>query len=384
MKRPEIEDSIDHVTEAALDETSLRLVPPGSLLLVVRGMILAHSVPVATTEVPVTINQDMKALVPDREIVHPVFFRYSLQGLEAALLSLVEEAGHGTRCLRSELWRRFEIPLPPLPTQRAIADFLDRKTSHLDALIEKKQKLLDLLAEKRAALIHQAVTQGLDPSVPRKDSGIPWIGEIPAHWDVLRLKQVCPDVTVGIVITPSKYYVDNGVPALRSLNIRPGTVDLTDLVRISEIDNQRLFKSQIHTGDIVAVRTGQPGTAAVVPEALSGANCIDLLIIRKSAEIEPDFLCFFLQSEAALGQFISGSTGAIQSHFNVGTARDLLVAVPPYSEQEKISSLLRQRLELQFETSTKTSVSIDRLREYRQALITAAVTGQLDIEETAA
>ncbi len=87
--------------------------------------------------------------------------------------------------------------MPPLPTQKAIADYLDEKTAAIDALIEKKRKLLDLLAEERAALINQAVTKGLDPTVPMKDSGIPWIGEIPAHWDVLQLRRLIRRIEQG-------------------------------------------------------------------------------------------------------------------------------------------------------------------------------------------
>ena len=187
MKSEVISDSIDHVSDLAVAQTSLRIVPEGAVLLVVRGMILAHTVPVAQTVVPVTVNQDMKALAPSRKI-SGAFLRYSLQAHQDHLLGLVEEAGHGTRCLRSELWRRFEVPVPPLATQNAIAAFLDRKTAAIDALIEKKQKLLELLAEKRAALINQAVTKGLDPNVPMKDSGIPSIGLIPKHWQLTKPK----------------------------------------------------------------------------------------------------------------------------------------------------------------------------------------------------
>jgi type I restriction enzyme S subunit len=116
-----------------------------------------------------------------------------------------------------------QIPYPKVEVQAEIATFLDRKTAAIDTLIAKKQRLIELLEEKRAALINQAVTKGLNPNVPMKDSGIPWIGEIPEHWKITKLKWLSPFITVGIVITPSKYYVDEGIPCLRSLNIKPGS-----------------------------------------------------------------------------------------------------------------------------------------------------------------
>src|SRR5690606_17290765 len=97
--------------------------------------------------------------------------------------------GTAQRVLNLGDLKNFQLPTPELASQRAIADFLDRKTAAIDALIEKKERLIALLAEKRAALIHQAVTKGLDPTVPMKPSGIPWIGDIPAHWSVMAIKR---------------------------------------------------------------------------------------------------------------------------------------------------------------------------------------------------
>lgn len=176
MKRDVIDDSIDHVSPKALAGSPLRMIPPRAVLTVVRGMILAHSVPVALTAAPVTLNQDMKALLARQEL-HPEFLAWSLRAFRDGLLALVEEAGHGTKKLRTDLFKRLLLPVPPLDVQRAIADFLDRKTAALDALIDKKERLLALLQEKRQALITQAVTKGLDPNVPMKDSGIEWLGE---------------------------------------------------------------------------------------------------------------------------------------------------------------------------------------------------------------
>ena len=179
--------------------------------------------------------------------------------------------------------------VPPLPEQHAIADYLDRETSKIDALVTEKERLLSLLAEKRRTLITQAVTRGLNRDIPMRDSGVEWLGEIPGHWELKRLKFISPEITVGIVVTPAKYYEDSGVPCLRSLNVKETGLTNTDLVYISPESNELLSKSKVFTGDLVAVRSGQPGTTAIVDERFDGANCIDLIVIRRASSFDSLF-----------------------------------------------------------------------------------------------
>jgi len=271
------------------------------------------------------------------------------------------------------------VPLPHLSEQQVIAAFLDRETAKIDALIAEQEKLIALLAEKRQATISHAVTKGLNPDVPMKDSGVPWLGEVPAHWEINRLKSISPQITVGIVVEPSKYYVGSGVPALRSLNVAPGRVIEDNFVFISAESNDLLSKSRLRAGDLVSVRSGQTGTTAVVPENLNGCNCIDLIIIRKPRDDSEQFLCWFLGSDAAIQQFSSGSGGAIQQHFNIGTAMNLQIARPPRKEQDAIVKFLEIESDKIESLHRASEHSINLLQERRSALIAAAVTGQIDV-----
>lgn len=271
------------------------------------------------------------------------------------------------------------VPCPPPSEQRIISAFLDRETAKIDALVEAQERLIALLKEKRQAVISHAVTKGLDPSAPMKDSGVEWLGHVPSHWEVTRLKRVVPSITVGIVVEPSKYYVDEGVPALRSLNVRPGRIRPDDLVFISDEANELHSKSKLKAGDIVAVRTGQPGTAAIVPGEFHGANCVDLIIIRKSNELCEHFLCWFLASDGALQQFAEGSGGAIQLHFNVSAANELALAVPPFAEQRRIATELDRNVRMLDALVSEAEAAITLLQERRAALISAAVTGKIDV-----
>jgi type I restriction enzyme, S subunit len=276
------------------------------------------------------------------------------------------------------------VSIPYELEQRAIAAFLDRETARIDALVSKKERLIELLQEKRTALITRAVTKGLDPNVPMKGSGVEWLGEIPAHWEVKRLKYVVPALTVGIVVTPAKYYEARGIPCLRSFNIASGSIVAEDLVFISPARNDLHTKSKLRAGDLVVVRTGITGTSAVVPLEFDGANCIDLLIIRRSKQVNSQFLWYFINSKAAARQIAEYSEGAIQAHYNTSTLGNLVITVPFAAEQTAIE------LRLDYETArldkliAKVREAIDRLRELRTALISAAVTGEIDVREEVA
>lgn len=271
--------------------------------------------------------------------------------------------------------------VPPVAEQTAIAEFLDRETAKIDALVAEQRRLTELLKEKRQAVISHAVTKGLNPDAPMKPSGIEWLGDLPAHWEVKRLKNVSPEITVGIVVEPSKYYVPEGVPALRSLNVSPGDIRYDNLVFISSDANELHSKSKLQSGDLVAVRSGQPGTTAVIPPSLDGCNCVDLIIIRKPKGACEKFLCWYLASDPAVMQFSSGSGGAIQQHFNVSTAKDLIVPLPSREEQQSIAQFVGEETVKLDALTAEAQRAIDLLQERRTALISAAVTGQIDVRQ---
>jgi type I restriction enzyme, S subunit len=290
-------------------------------------------------------------------------------------------SGATFRALTLETLETCALALPALDEQHAIAAFLDRETARIDGLVAKKERLIELLQEQRTALITRAVTKGLDPNVPMKDSGVEWLGAIPAHWEVKRLKNVVPGVTVGIVVTPSKYYVDEGVPCLRSFNIAKGVVSMTDVVFISPSANELHRKSKVFRGDLLVVRTGKAGVAVIVPPELDGANCIDLLIIRRSKLVDSRFLYHFINSLATVRQVEARSVGAIQEHYNTGTLAELLLPGTSVPEQRAIAAFLDRETARIDALVSKVCEAIDRLKELRTALISAAVTGKIDVRE---
>ncbi len=161
MKQARISESIDHVTEKALVNTGLWLVPADSVLIVVRGMILAHSFPTAISDAPVTINQDMKALQCGNQL-HVDFLFWCLTGFASVLSNLAQESAHGTRKMETETLKKFAFPVPPITEQRAIADHLKCELANLDDLAAKTATTIDRLTEYRTALITAAVTGQID------------------------------------------------------------------------------------------------------------------------------------------------------------------------------------------------------------------------------
>jgi type I restriction enzyme S subunit len=168
MKRREISDSLDHITEVALRRTGITIISAPAVLIVVRGMILARTFPCAVTTAPVTVNQDMKALLPKPGLTADYLVSL-LTGIQGELLNLVGEAGHGTRCLRTDSWQNFVVPLPPSEEQIKIGLFLASETKAVNAEIIRAQREIDLIREYRTRLIADVVTGQLDVREAARD-----------------------------------------------------------------------------------------------------------------------------------------------------------------------------------------------------------------------
>ena len=215
------------------------------------------------------------------------------------------------------------IPLPPLPEQRRIAGILDAA----DALRRRRREALALLDTLPGAIFAEMFGD------PRDN---------PLGYPARKLSDLCSRITVGVVIKPASYYVDEGVPALRSVNVREGGFDLKDLKYFSQETNDGpLNKSKMKKGDVIIVRTGQPGRAAVVDEEVAGANCIDMLIASpKEDELLPYFLEAFLNSDAGRQMALSNQTGQVQQHLNATALKGIDFITPPIEEQREFARRL--------------------------------------------
>ncbi|EMJ9773305.1 restriction endonuclease subunit S [Morganella morganii] len=289
--------------------------------------------------------------------------------------------GMGIPHVNGDELKNISFGIPPIYEQRKISSFLDDETTKIDNLIEKQQQLIELLKEKRQAVISHAVTKGLNPDVPMKDSGNDLLGKMPVHWKLTPMRFLSDNITVGIVVTPAKYYIDNGIRCFRSLNISEGKIKDAEWVYISEASNNLLSKSKVYTDDILVVRSGQPGTAAVVDHEFDSCNCIDLIIIRSSERFNSNYICMQINSVFIKKQVGMASDGAIQQHFNVEVAKALVVVEPPKHEQSEIFKFLSEKNKYFERLIERSELQITLLQERRTALISAAVTGKIDVRD---
>jgi type I restriction enzyme S subunit len=272
------------------------------------------------------------------------------------------------------------IPTPPLDEQRAIAAFLDRETARIDALVAAKRRLIALLQEKRAALIAPAVTRGLDADAPTKDSGVAWLGRVPAHWEVMTLARLTDKLTNGYVGPTREMFVDEGVPYLQSLHIKNNNIEFGDDYFVTSAWSNAHRKSILREDDVLVVQTGDIGQVARVDSRWAGANCHALIICSPNRKrVQGRYLSWLLCSEYGQAQLESLQTGALHPHLNCGDIKHMLLPVPPLAEQASIAAFLDAEATATANADRLALETISRLTEYRSTLITSAVTGRIDV-----
>ena len=272
--------------------------------------------------------------------------------------------------------------VPPMDEQRAIAAFLDRETAKIDALVARKERLIELLQEKRTALITRAVTRGLDPNVPMKDSGVEWLGEIPAHWELMPLKRILRRCDYGI----SESLVGSGdIRVLTMAHVQDGEIVLPDDGSIDAVDRTLVLES----GDLLFNRTNSRELVAKVGifrghrrDQVTFASYLVRLTARDNVEAE--WLNYLLNSTGLLGMARSMALLSVnQANLNPTKYQRLFVPMPELSEQRRIAGFAKREATRIDTLIRKVRVAIDHLREFRTAVISAAVTGKIDVREAA-
>lgn len=262
---------------------------------------------------------------------------------------------------------------PPLPEQQKIAAIL----TSVDDVIKKTQAQIDKLKDLKTGMMQELLTRGVGvdgkPHTEFKDSPV---GRIPKGWDVVTADSVSEAVMVGVVVKPTQYYVESGIPALRSANVRESGLTLLNLKFFSSESNEVLKKSKLQLGDLLTVRTGYPGTTAVVTEDFVGANCIDVVITRPSKQIDSNYFCMWVNSDNGKGQVLKVQGGLAQQHFNVGDMKNLLIALPSIQEQICIFNVVQA-------ITDKTKVAeakLKKLTDTKKALMQDLLTGKVRVK----
>ena len=263
-----------------------------------------------------------------------------------------------------------------------IIEFLDHETTKIDHLIEKQQQLIELLKEKRQAVISHAVTKGLDPNVPMKDSGVEWLGQVPEHWTILKLSAIA-DITrlAGYEYTEYWQSDDEGeIIAIRGQNIRFNKlVNLDDAEKITNKLSIRLKRSRLYKNDIAYPCVGTIGNAVLIHESDKYHINQNIAKLTPNEKIYPLYLTYFLNSSICLESALFLNTSDAQPSILVGNLRKVKIAFPQLAEQIKIADSISNQLFMLDNLILKAELTISLMQERRTALISAAVTGKIDV-----
>lgn len=275
--------------------------------------------------------------------------------------------------------------VPPRSEQLAITTFLDRETAKIDTLIEKQERLIALLTEKRQAVISHAVTRGLDPNVRMKDSGVEWLGGIPEYWAIGRAKNLVSSVTSGSRGW-AEHYADEGAIFVRIANLtRHGVdLDLSSLQSVLPPNDAEAKRSEVREGDIVVSITADLGSVAVIPQLTQPAYVSQHVALLKPTEgCYPRWLAYVIRSRTSQEQLAQAGYGGTKIQLSLDDVRNLWIATPPFRDQQLIADFLDSELARIDSLIEKARRSIELMKERRSALISAAVTGQIDVREAA-
>lgn len=283
--------------------------------------------------------------------------------------------------LGAEIVGAMPLPVVDISAQRAIADYLDHETARLDALVAAKVRVLGLLAEKRRALITRAVTRGLDPRAPLRDSGIPWLGDIPLHWRVVQLKFASISLQTGPFGSQlhSEDYVTGGTPVVNPSHLSAGRINADDCVAVDEATANRLALHRLRLGDVVFARRGQMGRCGVVEADNVGWLCgTGSLRARLRLDVVDPYYLALVFAETRISDVLTvQSVGSTMDNLNTEILGSCHVSIPPLTEQRAIVSHIASETTKLDAMRAAIQHTIDLLKERRAALISAAVTGRM-------
>lgn len=349
------------ITILGLNKSSAKLHPVGTVLMTSRASIGYAAI----NTIPMATNQGFQSLQCGDKVANEFLYQY-ITWFRPSLEKL--SAGSTFSEISSANVKKVKLTLPPLPEQKKIAAIL----SSVDEVIEKNQAQINKLKDLKTGMMQELLTRGIGHT-EFKDSAV---GRIPVGWEVVTANDVSNEIQVGVVVKPTQYYVDSGVPALRSANVREGGLTSDNLKYFSPESNEILKKSKLVVGDLLTVRTGYPGTTAVVTEEFDGVNCIDVVITRPKHTILPNYFSMWVNSDKGKGQVLKVQGGLAQQHFNVGDMKKLLVALPSLKEQQEIFKAIHSITErINFAKS-----SFNSYLSLKKALMQDLLTGKVRVK----
>ena len=368
------------ITEDALENSSAKWIPRGSLVMALAGQGKTKGI-VAQVDIATTCNQSMAAIVVNKNLPS----RYLFWWLSSNYQNVRNMAGGDLRDgLNLEHLGNIQCPQPSITECFSIANFLDHETAKIDTLIEKQQQLIELLKEKRQAVISHAVTKGLNPDVPMKDSGVEWLEPIPISWQISRLGFECSvKARLGWKGLKAEEYVPVGYVFLATPNIKSNEIDFRNVNRITKKRFEESPEIILKKGDILVTKDGSTtGTTNIVhtlPEPATVNSSI--AVLRSYGKMKSTYLYYFFTSPYTQNVINRMKDGMGVPHLFQADLRKFSILIPPTIEQERIGNHLKIKTTQIDTLIAKIEEAISLLKERRTALISAAVTGKIDVRD---
>ena len=332
-------------------------------------------------------SPDYRVFTLENKSLHRKYFLYLLQLCYTAKIfyPLGQGASNiGRWRLPTEAFNEFVAPSPPLDEQIKIARFLDHEIIKIDTLIEKQQQLIKLLKEKRQAVISHAVTKGLDANAKMRDSGVEWLGKVPEHWVVAQLKFNTLEMQTGPFGSQlhAEDYVDDGIPLVNPAHMIDGKIVPDSKVSVDPDTWSRLSRHQLFEGDLIFARRGELGRCAVITKVEEGWLCgTGSLKAKLNDRLVPEYSYLLITSDGVVSELSLESKGSTMDNLNTETLGRVRLPVPPVGEQKKILNYVKSVLGKYGLLIDKASSAIELMQERRTALISAAVTGKIDVRD---
>jgi len=315
--------------------------------------------------------------------IEPRFYRHLFKSKPfiAALQSTTDSLRDG-KSITFYQFGAIPLILPAKTEQEAIANFLDHETAKIDILIEKQQQLIKLLKEKRQAVISHAVTQGLNPNAPMRDSEVEWLGEVPEHWQLAQLKFNTKNMQTGPFGSQlhAEDYVEGGIPLINPAHMINGGIQPDPQVSVDQETWLRLSRHQLSEGEIIFARRGELGRCAIVSKEQEGWVCgTGSLKAKLNNKLVPSYAYLLITSDGVVAELSLESKGSTMDNLNTETLGRIRLPIPPVPEQDSILIYVKE-VSGKFESLiAKAEKAIALIKERRTALISAAVTGKIDV-----
>lgn len=324
---------------------------------------------------PAALNQRVACLrIKSEDSVRKEYIFYFCLQKQFVSDCIKSAKGSAQLNMSTEWLKEYPIPLPPLAEQQRIVDRIKSLFAKLDEAKEKAQAVVDSFETRKAAILHKAFTGELTAKW-REEHGVGM-----ESWHLRTIGEVCENVKVGIVIKPSQYYVpqNEGTPAFRSANVRECRIDDFDWVYLNEKGMKDNSRSIVHTGDVLVVRSGNPGTACVVPERFDGYNAIDILIaVPNKKIIISDYLCYYTNSPLGKKTVEIGKRGIALTHFNVKGFSQMPINIPTIPEQVVIVRTLGDLFAQEQQSKEAAEAVLDQIDLMKKSILARAFRGEL-------